>query len=327
MATLPRQLQRQADEVAQIEKDIADRATPPTAEAPPPETPPQQDGQDNVPPPPPPPQAPVAPPSDWEQRYRTLEGKYKAEVPRLHNQMKELQTKFEALAAKPPEPPKMPETPTQKKRLVTDKDAETFGPDLLDLIKRQAQDIADEMVGARESKLMEAMQKLQAENASLMEKVTGVTQTQSQSAQEMYLAKLGQVLPEWEQINTDQRFLNWLGEIDPLSGLTRQAYLDNAFQALDVQRTANLFRAWLSTIAPPTPAQPPAEQRSEVQRQVTPGKSKTTATVPQEDNSRIWTSQGIAKFYDSLRAGRVKRDDAARIEKEIDLAVSTGRVR
>ena len=29
---------------------------------------------------------------DWEQRYRSLEGKYRAEVPRLHETLKELRT-------------------------------------------------------------------------------------------------------------------------------------------------------------------------------------------------------------------------------------------
>jgi len=328
MSNLPRQLQRQADEIAQIEKDIADSkvAATPQETPPTPESPQPLEGQETVQATPQTPPAPVVQTTEWEQRYRTLKGKYDAEMPRLHNQVRELQTQMAALA-KPPEPPKPPETPQAKKRLVTDKDAETFGPDLLDLIKRQAHEIADEMVGSRETKLVQEMQKLQAENAALMEKVTGVTKSQEVSAQQAYLAKLGTLVPDWEAINVDQRFLDWLTEIDPMSGLARQAYLDNAFQSLDVNRTATLFRAWVASVTPPTPAPVPAPQQSEVQRQVTPGKSKSTTPTQQDDPTRVWSTQEIERFFSDLRAGRVKRDDAARIEKEIDLAVSQGRVR
>ena len=73
----------------------------------------------------------------WQAKFFTLKGKYDAEVPRLHSQMRELNTQVQTLlaetaarAAKP-----TPE-PTPAKTLITEQDKEAFGSDLLDLIDR-----------------------------------------------------------------------------------------------------------------------------------------------------------------------------------------------
>jgi len=335
MSTIPSQVQRQADEAARIEQEIANelnpQATPPAPAPASPETPLTPSDTTNVQPQPTPAPAPVV---DWEQRYRSLEGKYRAEVPRLHETLKELRTTVSALESKvsAPPPAPVPETPKQKAKLVTDEDARTFGPDLLDVIKRQAQEIADDLVSARETTLQTEIQKLAAENEKLRSQIGDVSKSQQATAQDSYLAHLARLIPDWSEVNVNPEFLAWLDEVDPLTGMKRQVYLDNAYQTLDANRTAVLFNAWKATKAPTppasqTPPQPQTPQSNELARQITPGKSKSTPPPPADPNTRVWSTSDIEKFYADVRRGGVSGEDAARIEKEIDLAVSTGRVR
>ena len=320
---LPRQLQRQQEEVERLDREIAEAAAPKTETPPAAETP-KQDVQGTPPPAEtPPPAAPSA--EQWEQRYRTLEGKYKAEVPRLHQTIRELTAKVDEIAARTtkPETPPQPE-PAKKSKRVTEKDVETFGSDLLDVIKRQAEEIAADAL----SDLQKKVGTLEQENAQLKQQVSGVSTSQAKSAQEVYFSKLSAKVPDWESVNESTGFLDWLGVVDPLSGVSRQTYLDHAFQNLDADRTAQLFQAYKQTQAPP-PA-PPAPKPNEVQRQVAPGKSKTPPGPTVSDaNSKIWTAAEIDRFYSELRAGQYRSNpaEAARIESEIDTAVAAGRVR
>lgn len=324
---LPRQLQRQAEDVARIEADLAEakaQQNPETNAQPAP----QPEGQEPPVAAAPPAPAPAAP-NEWEQRYRTLDGKYRAEVPRLHQELKDLKALVDELKkpAAPAAPPPQETPRAEKKRLVTEKDAETFGPDLLDLIKRQAQEIADELVATRESTLRQDLQKLAAENEALRTQVVDVTKTQTASSQDQYLGKLAALVPDWETVNANPEFLAWLSETDPLSGLTRQAYLDHAYQTLDVHRTATLFTTWKSLKAPAAAPVTPAPTQDTPQRQVTPGKTRVAPAPVADPGQRIWTVAEIEKFYADARTGRLKPDELKRTEAEIDLAVSTGRVR
>lgn len=322
---LPRQLQRQQEELEQLERDMAAAAASKSND-PPADTPPVQTGTE------PPAQAPVtAPPpqagdDQWEQKFRTLKGKYDAEVPRLHQQVRELAAQIQELSKRPTvETPPPQEKPRQKR--VTEKDTETFGADLLDVIKRQAEDLAGDAL----AELNKKVDTLLAENAELKQKVTGVTTSQAQSAQEIYFTKLASAVSDWEAINVSPGFLEWLGVVDELSGHTRQAHLTNAFESLDVARTAKIFNAYKATLAPPSNPQPqPPTRQQEVQRQVAPGKSKTPPNPTASDAAtKIWTASEIDEFYRDMRQGhyKTKPQEAARIEAEIDAAVASGRVR
>lgn len=319
------QLERQAEDIARMDKEIADAIAArnaPTGEDDPTDP---QDPPGNTPPVTPP--TPVTPPvqqdEQWKQRYLTLKGKYDAEVPRLQNDIRDLKTRLDAVVATPQKPAEPTPAPTPKAARVTEKDAETFGADLLDVIKRQTEDALSES----EARWKNVVDSLKTENAELKAQVTGVTKNQAVTERQMFFSKLAQHVPDWETINTNEDFLGWLGEPDPLSGYTRQDYLNNAFEQLDVVRTANIFKAF-AALTPPAPVEKQQEQRSEVQRQVAPGKSKTVPASPSSD-SRVWSYAEIEEFYVDVRSGKYtgKPDELAKIEAQIDLAVSTGRVK
>lgn len=323
----PIQVQRQAEQVEQIERDLAEiknptsgTPDPATITDPPAETPSSA------------PQVPAAPlptppkteESVLQQRFNTLQGKYNAEVPRLTAEVRSLKAQLkDALAARVEPTVDKSKLPELK---ITSKDVETFGTELLDVVKRQAQDI----MGEHELQLQAHVQKLEADNTNLKQQLTGVAEKQGVTDEQTFLTKLAQAVPDWEQCNVDPGFLAWLGEIDPLSGSARQTYLDDAASKLDAHRTAQLFNAWKGTAGTPAPPPPmPVSAKPDVQSQVAPGKSKSSAAPGANPADRIWSLNEIEEFYQDVRKGVYagKLAESQKIEAEIDLAVASGRLK
>nr|WP_314859317.1 hypothetical protein [uncultured Undibacterium sp.] len=98
--------------------------------------------------------------------------------------------------------------------------------------------------------------------------------------------------------------------------------MDNAAQGLDAERAAIVFNAYKATLAPAprTPAQQLASQ-------VAPTRSRNTPVPAAGNSGTIWTQRDIQSFYADLRRGHLDDAEASRIEQEIQLAVSEGRVR
>ena len=174
---------------------------------------------------------------DWQQKYQTLKGKFDSEVPRLSGELRETRGQLNEVLNRldnmqqPPQPP-APAAPDAS-ALVTDEDIENYGPELADFIRRQATVVASSMTAG-----------LREENAVLRQQVEQVGASTGQVQVDRYLSRLKELVPDYETINVDQGFLNWLGEMDPMAGVPRQAFLNTAFEARDPDRTAKLFSAY-----------------------------------------------------------------------------------
>lgn len=251
----------------------------------------------------------------WQRRYQTLQGKFNAEVPRLNSEVKELKHQLAEAIARIDQATKP--APTQHEKLVTDKDVEAFGSDLVDLVKRQATEVARAEMG-------QEIDILKAKNAELVGKLTGVTERQGKSDLNTYFAELARLVPDYEVINVDPGFMEWLADTDPLSGHTRQDYLNEAFGSFNSQRTATLFNTYKQLTAAPAVPEVPRE----LTRQVAPGTSKVSAKPPTNAETKIWRSAEVDQFFRSVTRGDYKGNESeqARIEAEIDLAVMQGRL-
>jgi hypothetical protein len=328
MSALPRQVQQQVEEAERIEKELyaANEAAPPpepVAEQPPEVEPPpdevEQPAVEAAPQEPPKPQ-----PSDeetWQKRYLTLQGMFNAEVPRLNGRIKELESQLQEAIHQFKAQREAPEQ-KQPERLVTEKDEEAFGSDLLDVVKRQAKEI----VHAERDQFQQVIEELRAENAKLHQQLGSVSERQGVNDRRTYLQTLERMVPGFEQVNSDQRFLAWLDEVDPMTGLNRKAYLEDAYAAFDVQRTAAIFNSWPGSKA--MQAQRPSP-KAELAKQVAPSAARTASNPTSSPNERVWSMADIDAFYRDVSRGvfRGRDADAQRIEAEIDLAVSQGRVK
>lgn len=272
MGSLPKQVREQADRANEIHNQVYNPEDTPEDDAqnedgqpqnvdvdPNVGTPPVDDaGPTDTPDAPPAPKDPPAaadsdPQESWEQRYRTAQGLLKAESQRWATERRELKDEIEELKTVVGKAPATaPATAKAPVATITDADLETYGPELLDVIGRKAQEMAAQIVDAR-------MAELKPELEQTKKQVTDIAAQSYKSSEEKFYGELEREVPDWKAINTDQNWLAWLGEVDQLSGVPRQRYLDNAAQQLDHAHVARLFKAYKDAagITPP-PADSPA---------------------------------------------------------------------
>jgi len=258
------------------------------------------------------------PEEKWSHKYHTLKGMYDAEVPRLHSQVREMQTQIQQLIAdKAQVEARVAETP-KANSLITDEDKEAFGPDLIDLIER-ATDSKVATLRDREAELLAKISKLEGQLGNVEER-------QVVSDKDRFLAALTQQVPDWEALNVNQGFLAWLQDVDPVYGIPKHVALTNAYENGDVARVANIFKTYKQTVTPA--AQPQARSnQNELQRQVAPTRTRSTSQPGDNQDKPMYSNGDIEKFYSDWRRGYYTDEEAAQMEKQIHAAIAEGRVR
>jgi hypothetical protein len=265
---------------------------------------------------------------DFTQKYKTLQGMYNAEVPRLHQQNREMTQRLqqmEQLLATMSQQPAASAAPQQVvDKFVTDKDVEEYG-DSIDMMRKVSREELSS-VAQRLSQIEQALRQMQT---SVVPQVQAVAQRQHVSAEQQFWAELGAAVPTFRDVNANEAFQTWLLETDPLTGITRQTYLDDAQRALDARRVANIFRTWMEASGQAAVAQSPGKApTAELEKQVSPGRSRSTGTPASANQGKMYTPQDIQKFFNDVRAGKYKgrEQERSRIERDIFAAQRENRI-
>lgn len=325
---LPEQVRKQSEAVAQLYKDLstdeqndsgadeavvdAEQADSGTSEAIEP-NPAEHRGEE-----------PQKEEQTFEQRYRTLQGMYNADTGRLRAENQQMQnrlTQLEQLMTTMSQAPAPAATPDQK--FVTEQDIEEYG-DSVDLMRRVTRE--ETLAAQREiAELRDTIRKLQA---NVVPRVEQVAQAQATSTEQHFWSELNSMVPDWRDVNASAGFHNWLLEVDPLSGLTRQTFLDNAQRSYDAKRVAQFFTAWKQSSGNQVAQTTQRAAQSELEKQVAPGKSRGGGQSSSGGQQKTYTQADIAKFYTDVRTGRFKgkEDERARIERDIFAAQREGRI-
>lgn len=264
------------------------------------------------------------------QKYRTLQGMYNAEVPRLTRDNREMAKRLEQLEkllsdvsaqqAKPAAAQPVPE------RYVSEEDVAEYGESLDVMRKVTKEELAPLM--AKLSNLDKVIQSLQKD---VVPKVEAVSQRQAASSEQQFWQTLTSRVPNWREVNDNPDFQSWLLERDPLTGLSRQTYLEDAQQALDAGRVVNFFTTWMQQNGVEATAQTSGAQKrsagSELEKQVAPGRSRNSGT-PSSKKGKLWSPDDISKFFDDVRKGKYKgrEQERDRIERDIFAAQREGRI-
>ena len=274
----------------------------------PPEEPPVEEPQ--APPEEPPQQDFAAPPEDppqakgdqalWEQKYKVLNGKYNAEVPRLLAGNKELTAKLNALQQ---ELEALKNAP-KRESLVKPEEIQEYGEPMVDLVRR----LAREEVASKDAEIIALKARLESFEA-----------TNAKTGEETFYTRLGDLVPDWVSINDNDGFHQWLGEYDELTGMRRQDMLSDAEAKRDANRVARFFNKWKETQTKRT-----ATTNRKLESQLTPDASKVSSKPP---GKKVWTRGEIADFYGRARRGEIKSADMVAIEADIHAATLEGRVR
>lgn len=306
MAT-PRSVKKQGKKAEELQQQIINGNTdnpapdevtdPPPADPPKADTPPDKATETPADP-------PSDPPKDFEHMYNVLRGKYDSEVPRLQSAMTQLQEQIKALQEKPADPP-----PEPKKSLLTEDQREEYGDKLVEFVQNASQDAV--------AKQLRDMQQTIDE---LRSNINGVSNTQTQTAEQIFWAAVDAKVPDFDAVNVNPEFVTWLQEIDPGTGLTRKQLLVDAHEKLDAGRVIYFFTTWKALKGAsdtPPPKDPPT-----LPDRAGSGKPRSPDETPS------FTRAQIAEFYNARRRGDYKgrEEEAARIEKDIFAAQSAGTI-
>ena len=344
---LPRQIQKHADELAQLEKlmkeaaqpvvDKKDDGTPPepveekaTDDKPGDEQvanqapdnvvtleQPEPKASDNQQAPAEKEQTTDATSENWEQKYKHLQGKYNAEVPRLHSEVKELRGMIQQLQAQPAQPAPIEQPPAKQEpeKFVTDQDVDAFGEDLIDLQRRVAREVATDFKAE--------LEKLREQNQQLQQRMSSV---QELSFEE----RLTREIPDFQALNQDQRWIDWLNEFDPLlrgprRNMAQSAYMDGDLAG--VKAYVEQFKAATGQVEQqPQQSRPTAKHQAELERQVQPPRAATPPSS--RSQKKVYSMAEADKAYATMASllSKGKHEEASAIEAEISAAYAEGRV-
>lgn len=312
MSALPRAVQAQLDQAEALQAQLAAEAAPPSGNPEPAEPAPEPHLQLVEPQPQPQPtnQAPTVPDETWEQRFRIMEGKYKAEVPRLHDQIRELTDRLDQ-AVKSLET--KPEPKPEAKKFVTDADVEQFGADLVDMARRVAREEFDIL----STQLADMLDK---RFGDVTAQVQRTEQQVVRSAADKFWDTVNAAHPDFEAVNNDPKWFAFLDERIPGTRLTRRQVAQTAIQEHDAQTMCEQLKLYKDGIAPPAaPAKKP-----DLNRQVAPSSSR--AAAPAEPAKKIWSGQEYAAALDHRNLQRMSREDYDALVAEAEQALAEGRV-
>jgi len=262
------------------------------------------------------------------QKYKTLQGMYNAEVPRLHQQNREMTQRIQQmeqlLASLSAQQADASAPPAAVERIVTDQDVAEYGESLDVMRKVSREELGP--VAQRIAKLEGLLQQMQM---NVVPQVQAVAQRQQISAEQQFWADLSTAVPNFRQVNDNPAFQTWLLQADPLTGITRQTYLDDAQRSLDALRVSNFFRTWLESTGQAAVAQPTGRgPSSELEKQVAPGRSRGAGAPANPNQGKMYTPADIQKFFNDVRSGKYKgrEQDRARIERDIFAAQRENRI-
>ena len=286
--------------------------------------------------PPPPPQPPnpsnpqPGPDADeatWKNRYEAMHGRYRdasSQLASANSRMEALENMLASVQAAP-----RTSDPAPRASLLTQKDMDDMGPEMVDFVRRAAQEVA----GAQVAELQNTIREMQARLGTTVNTIEG-------DARARMHALLDQQMPNWNEVNHDADFHAWLALRDRMSGATRKKLLTDAYASNDGSRVLSIFESFVSETAAMRPAAPgadlppaPAPQsqqppRPTLEELAAPGRARTSAAPSAPGEKQIIRTSDINAFYAAVRKGSYKGREAemAAHEAELNLAMREGRV-
>lgn len=267
-----------------------------------------------------------------EQKYKSLQGMYNADVPRLNEQLKELKAQ---VAAKNVEAQSRKELNLSSEddegsdtytTSLSDTEYDDYGEEMLDVVGRHAMDLVPHSQAFK--KLADRVVKLEA-------KLAATQYVEDQNKEGNFYGDLTSQVSNWRDINQDPDFLTWLSMNDPYSGELRKDLVMKAFEAKDSTRVARFFKGFIGehSVAGVDKSLYQARENSESQIDLESliepsGNAGQPTSQMQAPPTKTWNQKEIAKFYSDVTRGKYKHrpDERDKIEKQIFEAQRMGKI-
>lgn len=278
---------------------------------------------------------PAAEPSgqrDFERDFNAMKGRYEREqaaAKQLAERVQGLETLLAQVTTQPP-PAVEGQTPIAFERAVTPELEQEYGKEFLEVVGKKAKDeIIPELVQLR--------QDIQYLKNGMSVVGTSIAKSSEDRMYDMLDSVIG---PEWEQINEDPRYHEWLAVVDPYAGRRRRDMLQEAFTRHDGPRVVTFFQGYKTEAAvldplahsgapSPTPLPNGAAANGKVPLEsfAAPGRAGPAAQDRPADKP-TYSRSDIANFYRDKAGGkwRGREAEAAAIDADIIAAGREGRV-
>ena len=247
---------------------------------------------------------------DWKHKYSVLQGMFDKSRSENANRITQLENQIGVLTT-------MAAQPTTHQ--------DTFHPDIppqnlnYGLTEEQIEEI-----GGQE--FVDAIGKISSagaagEIASLKQELGSIKESQTETLEDIFYARLSELSPHWRAINKDDRFNEWLNEGEGLSGIARNNFLINAYDNRDAETAARYFNQF-AELLPTEPGLNP-DALTDFIPDFTGGGGPTSNTT-----GAIYTPASIQAFFKDRGLGKFKgrEDEAAAIERDIFAAQKEGRI-
>lgn len=235
------------------------------------------------------------------QRYRSLQGMIRKRDEQI-NQLHEMLASMHQAREQAPAPQE------DGKSLLTSEDSQNFGDDMVDMARRAAR---------------QEMQTIEKQLDEIRRQIQGVSKTTQQFTEQSFEQQLDQLTENrWRELDTDPLFMDWLKANRYRTGMFQQALSQR-----DAHAVADVFNEYSreQTQAQAKQEAPKQKRQDQLQKQVAPGKSRSTGTAQQDQSEpKEWTRSEIASVYANSK--QYTKEDFERLEREIAAAQKAGRV-
>lgn len=239
-----------------------------------------------------------------QSRYNSLRGKYDAEVPRLNQAVKDMEEQLNAVREENARLQEEAATASQRSAGLTDEDVDTYGSDMVDMVRRGV----NESLGSVTSETA----KMRAELERIKAQVSANQRTNEAAAEREFTRVFDEAIPGWREQNEDPEFLEWLKTPIPGYGVPRQIALNGAVQQNDPYQAVEIFKEFLN--------EKQAKRNNGLGRQVQPDYAHRSAqpagTVP-----TTWTQAKVAEFYARAQRHEFSPEEYQRLEQDLNDAL------
>lgn len=240
----------------------------------------------------------------WKQRFQVTEGMWKRDKAKWDAERQQLLASEEALQARVRE--------LELKGSTTDDVdlAEFFSAEEIEQLGEDQARIHARAIRAQAKRI--ATELVEKEVAPLRKRSQDDAQREADQARLEFFAALDSLAPNWREVNKDQRWIDWLSQDDPTSGLWRQDLVDQYQARGDAARLAGLIKQWEREAgAVSTPGTPPVLPASSAGHGSTPAPAGPPVTQGPPSNAEI------RDFYKRKAIGRIKPDEVAAFEARL----------
>jgi len=188
----------------------------------------------------------------------------------------------------------------------TEEEVQAFGEGGIDVIKKAAQTVVEKTVNPLKAELAET----KAQNRIALERQL---EQERKAEYNVFLAKLAKKAPNYQTLNNDPNFLQYLNQIPDGELVPRVSALRNAEAARDVVRVAEIFNDFDVKFGK-------AKVTNSLDRHLTPVGTGGSVADPVDRSRGAIDQSFINKFYSDFARGHYKgkEKEAQEIELKID---------